>query len=60
MARMTGIDLGEHAIKVVELDGSHRKTRLLGHAIVKLEGGSREPAAHAEAAAHQAGYTPAR
>lgn len=51
MARMTGIDLGEHAIKVVELDGSYRKTRLLGHVIVKLEGGPREPAAHAEAAA---------
>lgn len=51
MGRMTGIDLGEHAIKVVELDGSYRKTRLLRHAVVKLDGGAREPAAHAEAAA---------
>jgi Tfp pilus assembly PilM family ATPase len=29
MARSIGIDPGDHAIKVVELDGSYRKTRLL-------------------------------
>jgi len=29
MVRTVGIDPGEHAVKVVELDGSYRKTRLL-------------------------------
>jgi Tfp pilus assembly PilM family ATPase len=35
MVRTVGIDPGEHAVKVVELDGSYRKTRLL-HAHVAV------------------------
>src|SRR5262245_41287819 len=33
MAKVTGIDLGDQTVKVVELDGSYRKTRLLRHRV---------------------------
>jgi len=29
MAKSIGIDAGDHSVKVVEIDGSYRKTRLL-------------------------------
>lgn len=40
MAKVTGIDLGEHAVRVVGLDGSYRKTRLTGHQVVALAAGA--------------------
>lgn len=56
MAKATGIDLGDQFVKVVELDGSYRKTRLVRHRLEPiapaLEGEAR---ATAVAAAVKAG-----
>lgn len=51
MAKSIGIDLGERAIKVVELDGSYRKTRLVRSAVQALPAETEDPAARATATA---------
>ena len=49
--RTIGIDPGDHAVKVVELDGSYKKTRLVhaGMAVVPAEDAAARPAAKARA-----------
>ena len=39
MARYVGIDLGEYEVKIVELDGSYKKPRLLGVHAARVERG---------------------
>src|SRR5262245_57924310 len=51
MVRSVGIDAGEYAVKTVEVDGSYRKTRLLGYRIEKVTGAVMETDARAAAAA---------
>lgn len=55
MARSVGIDAGDYAVKAVEVDGSYRKTRLLGYRIERLSGGPAESAARAAAFAAATG-----